>query len=64
MVNMNGMTVDVTDCPGVSRGDEVVIIGKQGRREISVRSFGDLAGHLNYEVLAQLPDSIPRTVTA
>jgi len=64
IVNMNGMTVDVTDCPGVSRGDEVVIIGKQGRREITVRSFGDLAGHLNYEVLAQLPDGIPRTVTA
>lgn len=64
MVNMNGMTVDVTDCPGVTRGDEVVIIGKQGRREITVRSFGDLAGHLNYEVLAQLPGSIPRTVTA
>lgn len=64
IVNMNGMTVDVTDCPGVTRGDEVVIIGKQGRREITVRSFGDLAGHLNYEVLAQLPGSIPRTVTA
>lgn len=64
LVNMNEMMVDITDCPEAVRGDEVVIIGRQGRREISVRSFGDLAGHLNYEVLAQLPESIPRRVTA
>jgi alanine racemase len=64
VVNMNMMMVDITDCPGAEKGDEVVIIGKQGRREISVRSFGDLAGHLNYEVLALLPESIPRAVTA
>lgn len=64
VVNMNEMMVDVTDCPGAVNGDEVVIIGRQGRREISVRSFGDLAGHLNYEVLAQLPAGIPRRVTA
>lgn len=64
VVNMNEMMVDITDCPGAGSGDEVVIIGRQGRREISVRSFGDLAGHLNYEVLAQLPEGIPRRVTA
>lgn len=60
VVNMNMMMVDITDCPGVRTGDEVVIIGRQGRREISVRSFGDLTGHLSYEVLALLPEGIPR----
>ena len=63
VVNMNMVTVDVTDCGPVQPGDEVVLIGRQGRHEISVGSFSDLTRHLNYEVLVRLPGSIPRVLT-
>lgn len=61
-VNMNMMLVDVTDLPQVKSGDEVVIIGKQGRLAISVCSFGDLTRKLNYEVLVRIPSEIRRVV--
>lgn len=62
MVNMNMMTVDVTDIPGVKRGDEVVLIGKQGKQQITVTGFSDLTRFLNYEVLVRLPQETPRAV--
>ncbi|UZJ63920.1 hypothetical protein OKW96_16100 [Sphingobacterium sp. KU25419] len=33
---MNMLTVDVNNLPDVAIGDEVVLIGKQGKQEISV----------------------------
>lgn len=59
-VGMNLMMVDVTDIPGVNQGDEVVIIGRQKRAQISVTSFSDMTSYLNYEVLARLSPNIPR----
>ena len=60
LVNMNMITVDVTDIAGAKKGDEVVLIGYQGDDEISVASFGEMTNNLNYEVLTRLPSSIPR----
>lgn len=62
LVNMNLLTVDVTDIPDVSKGDEVVIIGKQGEQEMTVSSFSELRNNMNYEVLVQIPSSLPRYV--
>ncbi|MBN1884864.1 MAG: alanine racemase [Candidatus Krumholzibacteriota bacterium] len=62
IVNMNMMTVDVTDFPQVAVGDEVVIIGTQKKQQITVGSFSDLTPFLNYEVLARIPEEIPRIV--
>ncbi len=62
LVNMNMMMVDVTDLRGVEKGDEVVIIGKQGRAQISIGSFSDLTRYLNYEVLIRLPGELPRVI--
>ena len=45
-----------------ARGVEVVIIGKQGDKTISVGSFGELTRFLNYEILVGLPADIPRVV--
>ncbi len=59
-VNMNAISVDVTNIPDVKPGDEVVLIGNQGEHEISVASFSDFTDQLNYEVLTRLPGSIPR----
>ncbi|MCB2204567.1 alanine racemase [bacterium] len=62
MVNMNIITVDVTAIPGAESGDEVVLIGKQGRHRITVSSFSDLANYVNYEMLIRLPSELPRFV--
>jgi alanine racemase len=60
VVNMNLMTIDITDVPNTKIGDEVVLIGDQGDRSISVSSFSDLSDQLNYELLTRLPENIPR----
>ncbi|MCB0549909.1 MAG: alanine racemase [Phaeodactylibacter sp.] len=62
MVNMNMITVDVSQLDSVERGDEVVIIGRQGERELSVSSFGEFSEQVNYELLTRLPMDIPRKV--
>jgi len=62
LVNMNLITVEVTDIPNVNKGDEVVIIGKQRNNEISVASFSEMSNFLNYEVLTRLPSDLPRYV--
>ena len=62
VVNMSMMLVDVTHIPGARPGDEVVVIGRQGRAEISVSSFSDLARTPNYEVLVRIPSDLPRIV--
>lgn len=62
MVNMNVMMVDITESPDVRKGDEVILIGADNNREISVASFGELSKQLNYELLARLPHNIPRII--
>ena len=60
LVNMNLMMVNIKEIPHTKKGDEVVLIGKQGKRTVSVSAFGDLSNQLNYELLTRLPISIPR----
>lgn len=62
IVNMNMITVDLTDVPDAQRGDEVVLIGKQGSQEISVSSFSNIGDFVNYELLTRLPNDIPRII--
>jgi alanine racemase len=54
--------VDITDIEGVQKGDEVVIIGKQGENEITIASFGESTQQVNYELLTRLPQDIPRRI--
>ncbi len=62
-VNMNMMVVDVTDLPEVKVHDEVVLIGEQGEKTITVSSFSDMNNSMNYELLTRLPSRIPRYQT-
>lgn len=61
-VTMNTMSINVSDIPNVQAGDEVVLIGKQKHLSISVASFSEMSDQLNYQLLARLPDNIPRKV--
>src|SRR5690606_19021752 len=63
-VTMNSIAVDVTDLQKVNKGDEVIIIGKQKKSEITVASFGESIQQLNYELLTRLPQDIPRRIVS
>lgn len=63
LVNMSIMITDVTAILEVTKGDEVVLIGKQGKQKISVSSFSEQLNLVNYELLSRLPMQIPRYVT-
>lgn len=62
IINMNLLMVDISECPEVQKGDEVMLIGDQEDQTVSVASFGELSNQLNYELLTRLPRNIPRTV--
>lgn len=62
IVNMNMISVDVTFIPNVKIGDEIIIIGKDGDKDINVSSFGDISNQVNYELLTRLPSEIPRII--
>jgi alanine racemase len=61
-VSMNATTIDVSHIPEARKGDEVVLIGRQGKNEISISSFSDMSRKLNYEVLVRIPSEIPRVI--
>jgi len=63
LVSMNMMIVNVSRIPNVKKGDEVVLIGTQKNRSISVSSFSKFTTHdVNYELLTRLSEHIPRFV--
>ena len=61
-INMNMLTIDVTELENVKKGDEVVLIGDQKNLSLSVASFSDLSNLLNYELLTRISKTIPRKI--
>ena len=57
---MDQFMVDVTHIDGVSFGDSVTLIGKDGNEHISVEELGALSGRFNYEFICDLGKRIPR----
>ncbi|WP_447971814.1 alanine racemase [Nitrospira sp. M1] len=51
---MDMMLVDVTNLAQVSVGEEVVLLGRQQREEISARDIADWLGTIPYEVLCNI----------
>jgi alanine racemase len=62
IINMNSLTVDVSKILTVSKGDGVILIGRQKSNSISVSSFSEQSQLLNYEMLTRLPENIPREI--
>lgn len=52
--------VDVTDIRGVKQGDEVVLLGKQGRDAISADEMARWAETISYEILTSISARVPR----
>lgn len=61
-VCMNMTMVDVTHVNDVMPETEAVIIGEQNNDSISAEELADLAGTINYEIVARLNPEIPRIV--
>lgn len=61
-VCMNMTMVDVTGLKNIRPESEVVLIGSQGRLSLSAEEMADLAGTINYEIVARLNPEIPRIV--
>ena len=57
---MDQAMVDVTDIPGVTPGDEVVLMGTQGHETISANELAGWAGTIGYEMLLAPSERIPR----
>lgn len=59
---MDQIMVDVADTP-VNIGDEVVLIGSQGKNTITVEELASLYGTIPYEIVCGLGSRIPRVYT-
>ena len=60
VVCMDMVMVDVTEIPGVSLDDEVVLIGTQGEEIITAEEVADIAGTISYEILCTISSRVPR----
>jgi len=56
------MIVDVTDIPGVSEKDKVVLIGKSGQEKISVESLAEKSRTINYEFVSRIHEGLDRVL--
>jgi alanine racemase len=59
-VCMDFMMVDVTDIPKVSLGDEVILMGRQGRQQITAEEIAEKINSISYEVLCLIGKRVPR----
>jgi len=59
-VCMDHLMVNVTNIPGVQRGDEVILYGSQGAEEIAVEELADKIGTVNYELLCAVDKRVSR----
>ena len=59
-VTMDQTIVDVTDVPGVERGDEAVLVGRQDDAEITVSEFSHWADTIPWETLCSVTKRVPR----
>jgi alanine racemase len=59
-VCMDQFLVDVTDVPGVTVGDEAVLLGAQGNERITAEEVARLAGTIPWDTVSSLLPRLPR----
>jgi len=59
-ISMDMLMLDATAAPGARVGDEVVIIGKQGREAITAAQAAAVVDTISYEVTTALTGRVPR----
>jgi len=61
-VAMNMFVVDVTHLKNIKSEDEVVLIGRQGKEEITAEEIAKKIDSINYEVVARLNPLLPKII--
>ncbi|HJU54049.1 MAG TPA: alanine racemase [Pyrinomonadaceae bacterium] len=59
-ISMDLTLMDVTDVPGVRRGDVVTLIGADGDLSVPAEDIARTAGTLSYEITCGVSDRVPR----
>ena len=59
-VCMDQLMVDLSAIPEATAGDEVVLIGKQGERRISIEEVAEICQTINYEIMCVIGKRVPR----
>jgi alanine racemase len=59
-VCMDQCLCDVTHIPGLSMGDEAILIGRQGNEEITADDVAEKIGTIPYEILCAINARVPR----
>ncbi|MDD3053779.1 MAG: alanine racemase [Endomicrobiaceae bacterium] len=61
-ITMDMMMLDVTGIKGVGIGDEVVLIGTQGKETIKTEELAKLQNTISYEITCSISTRIPRII--
>lgn len=59
-VCMDQLMVDVTDIENVGIGDDVIIMGSDGKLSVSAEELAAIQGTINYEVVCNVGKRVPR----
>jgi alanine racemase len=59
-VTMDMTMVDVTAVKDAAVGSEAVLLGRQGREEVSAQELADIAGTITYEIVTLISARVPR----
>ncbi|MFH1200793.1 MAG: alanine racemase [bacterium] len=61
-VSMNMCVVNISHLKNVQLEDEVVILGRQGKKEITTEEMADKINTINYEITTRISSLLPRIV--
>ncbi len=59
-VCMDQFMIDITDVPDVSSGDEVILMGSDGKLSITAEEIANVLDTINYEVVCMIGKRVPR----
>jgi alanine racemase len=59
---MDMFMAEVTHIKNIQAGDRVTLLGRDGNEAIDANELAELAGTINYEILARINPLIPRTI--
>ena len=59
---MNLMMVDVSNVRSVKAGENVILIGQEGREAITAEDLAEKIGTINYEVVTRINPALPRII--
>jgi alanine racemase len=59
-VSMDLTLIDVTDVPGVSLDDQVILIGRDGELSITAEEVAETAGTISYDITCGISARVPR----